>query len=192
MRWIKRRHPKKSTDWVVKRYFKHYKSYFINNKWTFHDPETGIICFQFLWFSKPRFWPPVIGKESPDNPDSIQYWMDRQEKLFASRCISIFSKFQLVLAESQKLTCPVCEESLIGDEQIHMHHIIAKRDGGKDSFANLVLVHLHCHQHVHYATKDGERDWQSILTQFKFSHPRLLKGLKGDVESSDHLEDLVD
>lgn len=139
-------------------------------------------------------WPPVIGRESPDNPEAIQYWKDRQEKLFASRCISIFSKFQLLLAESQNLTCPICEESLIGDEQIHMHHIVAKRDGGNDSFANLVLVHMHCHHHVHYATKNGDRNWIGALKQFKNMHPRPHKGLKLQEEwvSSNRLEDLVD
>jgi RNA-directed DNA polymerase len=193
MGWIRRRHPKKSTDWCVNRYFKKYKSYFIDSAWTFHCPETGVVCYQFIWFSKERFWPPVIAKNCPDDPSLRSYWQDRDDKILATKCISIFNNLELELARSQKATCPICEQSLLSGEPIHTHHIVPTKEGGKTTFGNLILVHMHCHQHVHYGKVEGF-DWKSSLMQFKIWHPRQRIGRQatdGDFMGFEH-EDLVD
>ncbi|MEO1432849.1 MAG: HNH endonuclease signature motif containing protein [Cyanobacteria bacterium J06633_8] len=46
--------------------------------------------------------------------------------------------------------CPTCRESLFNGEELHVHHIIPKSKGGKDTYKNLQLVHLMCHQQIHY------------------------------------------
>nr|WP_315870961.1 HNH endonuclease signature motif containing protein [Trichocoleus desertorum] len=53
------------------------------------------------------------------------------------------------IAEQQNHSCPVCGQSLYNGEEIHKHHQIPKSKGGKDTYANLSLVHLYCHQHIH-------------------------------------------
>lgn len=71
MRWIRRAHPNKSTGWVVRKYFIHLVIKYINNKWAFRCPSTGLICIQTYWYANKRNWPPVISKYSPDDPDPI-------------------------------------------------------------------------------------------------------------------------
>jgi RNA-directed DNA polymerase len=169
--WMKRRHPKKSVGWVVRRYFTSIKYDLIDDTWVFRCPVTRIFCFKFSWFSKQRFWPPVVSSNCPDDPRLDDYWMDRSDKLLKTKCISIFNNFESLLAESQKLLCPICEQSLYNGDPIHQHHIIPTKDGGKSSFANLLLLHLHCHQQVHYSGKDSE--FQAQLLDFKSLHPRV-------------------
>lgn len=174
MGWIKRSHPKKSVDWVVRRYFRYYKRDFISSKWTFTCPATNLRCYKFAWFGTERFWPPVVSRNCPDDPLLRDYWLERAQKLVESRPINTFNKFELSLALSQKVVCPVCEQDLYSGEPIQQHHIIPRKEGGKDTFANMVLVHVHCHRHIHYGNLDSseEQDWASVLTQFKLLHPR--------------------
>ncbi|MEL6165918.1 MAG: HNH endonuclease signature motif containing protein, partial [Cyanobacteria bacterium J06628_3] len=48
--------------------------------------------------------------------------------------------------------CPVCGESLLNDEELHLHHKKPKSQGGRDNYGNLQLVHLYCHQQIHSGT----------------------------------------
>lgn len=65
------------------------------------------------------------------------------------------------------MTCPVCEQSLIDGESIHRHHIIATSDGGSNKYSNLVILHRHCHMHVHYGTSKSKEEWHEIFKQYK-------------------------
>jgi 5-methylcytosine-specific restriction endonuclease McrA len=40
-------------------------------------------------------------------------------------------------------------ESLFNDEEIQLHHKKPGKEGGEDSYSNLQLLHLYCHQQVH-------------------------------------------
>ena len=37
----------------------------------------------------------------------------------------------------------------MNDEELHIHHVKRRVDGGTDDPSNLKLVHLYCHQQVH-------------------------------------------
>jgi len=54
-----------------------------------------------------------------------------------------------LLAKRTYHLCPVCEESLYNGEELHLHHIVPQKDGGKDTVGNLVLLHDACHRQVH-------------------------------------------
>lgn len=41
-----------------------------------------------------------------------------------------------------------------------MHHLLARSKGGKDTYSNLALVHLLCHQHIHAVTQRAMSDCQ--------------------------------
>jgi 5-methylcytosine-specific restriction endonuclease McrA len=32
---------------------------------------------------------------------------------------------------------------------IHVHHVVARKDGGSNKLSNLVLLHEHCHYTIH-------------------------------------------
>lgn len=167
LRWIKRAHPKKSTDWVVKTYFTHYITKNINNKWVFRCPNTKLICIVPRWYASKRNWPPVVSSYSPDNPNPViqKYFADRKGKLHASRVVDLLTNYDYSLTLSQNHVCPVCEQSLYNGESLQRHHIIAVELGGSNLLSNLVIVHNYCHQHIHYGS-DKEK-WTSTLTQYK-------------------------
>lgn len=163
--WIRRSHPKKSRDWTIERYFTHYRSYYINNAWTFRCPTTGIICQQFIWHSNLRRWPSVVSSYSPDDPTLTAYWKTRESQKFSSRCVDLQSSFDRSLADSQDLVCPVCGLSLLDRFELHRHHIIPSSEGGPDKLSNLLLLHLPCHHSIHYGSKPEK--WKSVFLSFK-------------------------
>lgn len=57
------------------------------------------------------------------------------------------------LWNKQKGLCPVCSTSLLNEPILDVHHILPKKDGGKITFNNLILLHRNCHIIVH-TTKD--------------------------------------
>ncbi|MGM3309604.1 HNH endonuclease [Anabaena sp. WFMT] len=67
-------------------------------------------------------------------------------------CPSPPKKIALQIAQRQQYVCPVCGESLLNDEELHLHHKKPKSQGGGDNYGNLQLVHLYCHQQIHSGT----------------------------------------
>lgn len=165
MRWIKRAHPKKSTDWCVKRYFKHLKTLRIDNRWTFHHPGSDLVCVYAKWYSSGKIWPPVQNKLSPDDPNAKEYWIERTNKMFQCRAVDLTSSFDYSLAISQSGFCPVCQQSLLEGGKLQRHHIWPTSKGGKNNLGNLLLIHAHCHSHIHYG---GEFEtWSEKLREYK-------------------------
>ena len=170
--WIRRTHPKKSRDWTVKRYFTHYRSYRIDNRWTFQCPTTKIICQQFIWNANRRRWPSVVSSYSPDDPTLEAYWKNRESQKFTSRCVDLQSHFDRKLADSQDLVCPVCNTSLLEGVELYRHHIVPNSEDGPNNFSNLLLLHKPCHQSVHDGSKFDEwiTYFQLIKSRYSNSH----------------------
>ena len=42
--------------------------------------------------------------------------------------------------------CLICGQSLIGEEQVELDHIISNKEGGSDDINNLQALHRICHQ----------------------------------------------
>lgn len=137
-RWM---HPNKSKDWRRRKYW---GSLHLNrqDRWVFGDKQTGGYLLKFRWFPIERHVL-VKGRASPDDPCLKDYWMKRQ----AAKAKDLsFSKQKL--AKRQKGRCPECGESLFNDEELHVHHLLARSNGGKSIYSNLVLVHVFCHQQI--------------------------------------------
>jgi RNA-directed DNA polymerase len=152
-RHTRRMHPKKSKDWRHQRYWGrlHLER---ADPWVFGAKQTGAYLLKFSWFPIERHTL-VKGTSSPDDPRLKDYWTKRQ----AAKAKDLtFSKQKL--AKRQKGRCPECGESLFNDEELQVHHLLARSLGGKDAYSNLVLVHLLCHQHIHAATERTMRDCQ--------------------------------
>jgi len=165
MNWMKRSHPKKSREWQVETYFTHYQSYFIDNKWTFRCPKTKIICQKFIWHMTLRKWPPVVSSYSPDD-GNIKYWKEREVRKFISRNVDMQSNYDRHLADTQGLICPICDGSLLsGQFPLHRHHIVPTSQGGKNGISNMVLLHLPCHNSIHYC--DNPDRWIPILLEYR-------------------------
>ena len=141
-RYAKRMHPKKTDGWRSRRYWGKL-NLDRDDKWVFGDKNTGIHLTKFSWIKIQRHTL-IIGKSSPDDPSLREYWKDT-EKAKTKELIPSSQK----IAKNQDFVCPVCGESLFNGETIHKHHIIPRHQGGKDTYSNLLLVHLFCHQQIH-------------------------------------------
>ncbi len=154
-RYTRRAHPKKAKDWRHRRYWGrlHLER---NDPWVFGDKQTGAYLLKFSWFPIERHTL-VKGTSSPDDPRLKSYWMERQAAKAKDLTLS-----KQKLAKRQHGRCPQCGESLFNDEELQVHHLHARADGGKNVYSNLVLVHLLCHQHIHAASKRALSDCQEF------------------------------
>lgn len=142
VRWSKYSHPKKPWKWRNAKYWGRFNLDRLDN-WVFGDKQTGAYLWKFSWFSIKRHVL-VKGKASPDDPSLREYW-EQREKAKASTLVPSSQK----IAQKQAHLCPHCGESLYNGELIHRHHKKPKSQGGKDTYSNLLLVHLYCHQQIH-------------------------------------------
>jgi len=141
--WLKRTHPKKTQTWIRQTYF----STGVRgrkDRWVFADPSTGQYLIRLKWMPIQRH---ILIKHgaSPDNPGQRKYWKKRD--LRKSELLPTIRHKRV--ARRQKGVCPVCGNTLFGDESLHLHHIKPKIEGGTDAPQNLALLHHTCHRQVH-------------------------------------------
>jgi RNA-directed DNA polymerase len=144
-RYTKRTHPKKNWKWRQKHYWGKLNLDRQDN-WVFGNKQTGRHLLKFSWFKIERHIL-VKGKSSPDDPALKEYWKQRNLAKAKNHAKSIQK-----IAQKQGCVCPVCGDSLFNGEEIHKHHKIPKKDGGKEVYSNYQLVHLYCHQQIHLGT----------------------------------------
>ena len=144
-RYVNHTHPQRNNKWRKNKYWGRLNLE-RKDKWVFGDKHTGFHLLKFSWFNIQRHQL-VIGRSSPDDPILKQYWQER-EKAKASNHPKSIQK----IAEKQGHVCPVCGQSLYNGEEIHKHHKSPKKKGGLDTYSNLELVHLYCHQQIHSGT----------------------------------------
>lgn len=144
-RYAKQRHPNKNDSWRNKRYFGRF-NLDRQDTWVFGDHYSGTHVPKFSWFKIERHTL-TPGLYSPDDPlPEVQKWFKERRKKQAKE----YNKSWQKIAKNQDYVCPVCGETLFNGEQLHKHHIVSKSKGGKDTYSNLQLVHLICHQQIHY------------------------------------------
>lgn len=125
-RYAIRTHPGKGQHWINQKYF-----IFVGNNdpqkegrnWIFYDKDGKQRLFHLSSIRIRRHI--IIGNLA--SPSQIKYW----EKLRESRVIMKFagSKSKMILAKKQSYICPKCGESLVGLDELHVHHIEQKSKG---------------------------------------------------------------
>ena len=146
-RWCKRTHPTKSWNWIVQTYFGKFQVG-RHDKWVFGNPKTGKHLPHLSWTPIQRHIV-VRHDASPDNPALRSYWEHRETR----KAELLATWRQRKLAKQQNGRCPICYDSLHNGEELHVHHVIPKSQGGEDTVSNLTLVHLYCHQQIHQSRK---------------------------------------
>jgi RNA-directed DNA polymerase len=141
-RYAKRMHPNKSDGWQTRRYFGRLNPKRDDN-WVFGDKRAGAFLQKFSWHDIERHTL-VKGKSSPDDSSLKEYWRGREKAKVKEHTPS-----HQEIARRQRNVCPICGDSLSNGEEIHKHHIIPRHKGGKDTYSNLMMVHLFCHQQIH-------------------------------------------
>jgi len=154
-RYTKRLHPHKSQAWCKRRYFGRFNLE-REDYWVFGNNRTGKHLLKFCWFNIKRH-PPLKGAASPDDPELRSYWEHRRK----TQSHSLTPSYQK-LAQQQGYKCHVCGESLFNRESLQKHHKIPLHLGGKDSYANLELVHYYCHQQLHSPVQPQTADTENV------------------------------
>ena len=142
-KWLKQTHPTKSQQWIMSTYFGA-KVGERSDKWIFGDQQTGQYLFRLSHLPIKRH---ILTKHgvSPDDPEQCEYWRKRD-----LRNVQILpTERHKRIAKRQNGRCVKCEGSLYDGEDIQLHHIIPKSEGGTDVLNNLELIHIICHQQTH-------------------------------------------
>ncbi len=148
VRYVKRTHPNKPKYWTKDKYWGRLNLQRPNEKWVFGDKKSGNYIIKFAW-TKIQRHSLVVKRSSPDDPSLREYWEKRNKKSNKSE-VDIFNKKQALIAGKQDFKCPVCGQTLFNNEPLHLHHIVPRSKGGKDTVNNLVWLHLYCHHKTHF------------------------------------------
>lgn len=166
-RYAKRRHPNKGHKWIAERYFGQEEGP-SRDKWRFFAVVSNDIKMFLLKFSnfKIRRHVGVKNIMCPDDrsKDAREYW----EKRNANKQYLKWGGYEsrLKLSKKQFHICPVCRDSLYNDEELHLHHIKPKKEGGKSTYGNLVILHEICHRQLH-SLKITEDDMRARIRNLR-------------------------
>ena len=137
-RWCRRTHPTKPWKWIKATYFRTVRG----NTWVF-GKDTAYLP-KISWTPIIRHVP-VKHDRSPDDGTLKEYWEWRRRK----KLELLHTQRLRSLATRQSGKCPHCLDGLDNGEELHVHHLVPKAEGGKDQLQNLMLTHLYCHQQIH-------------------------------------------
>ncbi len=131
LRWARRRHPKKSTRWVIGRYW-------LMPKWIF-GLKSGRLTLRTHSMTKIQRHVKVKGEKCPFDGDWT-YWASRQAYYPG------VSYWLARILKRQKGKCKHCGMIFMPDDLIECHHQLdesGQRNGLLDA------LHRHCHDQVH-------------------------------------------
>ncbi|MDM8520756.1 group II intron reverse transcriptase/maturase [Anaerolineales bacterium HSG6] len=148
-RWVKRRHPKKSRRWVVKKYFYLYNNRNLHFFGTFKNKKnqkTKRHLFLLAHVSITRHIK-IRATANPFDPEYEPYFEKRLDRKMAE---TFQGRMRLTsLWKQQKGRCLICDNKITTETGWHTHHIIPLSEGGKTKMDNLVLLHPDCHRQLH-------------------------------------------
>lgn len=168
IRYARRKHSNKAWAWIKKRYFSNLsvqrrtktgKNRTLKTNWSFS--ERGFHLIQLRMTGLENYASIGYGRNAL-NPADCDYFLDRKLKSRIKK-----DSFHGALMKRQNGVCPVCGKDIVGadwDEPLHVHHLLARKDGGKDNVSNLMLLHEECHYKAHSTNLDGKAS-TGLLTQ---------------------------
>lgn len=126
--------------WIYRKYFKPDYSGVSKDKWILTDPHNEKTqLFKISWIPIVRH-EVVKYKNSPDDASLKEYFQKRDKKEFIRD--NILSRRKL--AKQGNYKCRICKQSLVGEEELKINQIVAKKLGGAESYGNLELLHQSC------------------------------------------------
>jgi len=134
-KWACRRHPNKGLKWVKEKYFKKVG----NKNWVFKTEVKGK-TYTLNKHSDTKIVRhiKVKGTKHIFDGDTV-YWVKRGQK-----DPTLSTRVQKLL-KSQDGKCKWCNLEFRYEDTMEVDHIKPKKDGGKEVYANLQLLHGHCH-----------------------------------------------
>jgi RNA-directed DNA polymerase len=143
-RWMKRRHPTKSNEWITKKYFKTVEG----DNWVFYGEMEGQQYRLAETASVPIKRHVKVKAEA--NPYDLKWETYYEKRLDVHIVDTLKGKRWLIhLWKEQNGLCPMCQEKITKITGWHSHHIDWRSKGGSDTAENRVLLHPTCHQQLH-------------------------------------------
>ncbi|WP_333065121.1 group II intron reverse transcriptase/maturase [Microcoleus sp. Pol7_B1] len=134
--WAKRRHPKKSIQWIINRYWKTIGG----NNWVFATNAKSENLMRLRTHSETSIVRHVKVKgESSPYDGNLVYWSTRRGKH------PEISTKEATLMKSQRGKCNHCGLIFGVEDKWEIDHKIPRSKGGRDEYTNLQLLHKHCH-----------------------------------------------
>jgi len=134
--WAKRRHPKKSIQWIINRYWKTIGG----NNWAFATNAKSENLMRLRTHSETPIVRHVKVKgESSPYDGNLVYWSTRRGKH------PEISTKEATLMKSQRGKCNHCGLIFGVEDKWEIDHKIPRSKGGRDEYTNLQLLHKHCH-----------------------------------------------
>jgi RNA-directed DNA polymerase len=159
-RWTRYNHPNKPQRWIRGQYWGAFNAGRKDN-WVVGSRNPRAYLHKFHWIPIKRHVM-VAKTASPDDPGLRDYWRKRMEAKAASLNVS-----RKRLSQQQGHVCPRCGESLFNGEEIQAHHVHPRSEGGPDTYENLRLEHLYCHQQEHQNFRADMRDLPERQAEFQ-------------------------
>ena len=147
--WARRRHPRKSRTWIVKKYFTNVGG----DNWVFtgtirgRDGQPKTVHLMNAASVKITRHAKIKVETNPYAPEWETYFEQRLDAQMQAE-LKGYKKLLRLWLEQNGL-CPICNEKITKATGWHSHHIIYRVHGGKDGNTNLVLLHPNCHRQVH-------------------------------------------
>lgn len=133
--WARRRHPKKNTKWMAKKYWQTIG----NNNWMFATKDLKSVLYNHaqtpvVYFTK------VKGDCSPYDGNVI-YWASRMGRhpLIPKRVARLLKK--------QQGKCGLCGRYLRLEDLKEIHHLDGNHSNNRRN--NMAVLHRHCHDKIH-------------------------------------------
>jgi RNA-directed DNA polymerase len=149
MRWAKRRHPKKNSEWIRKRYWRSIGE----RNWVFacdvanEDGKKQTMSLYSLASTAIERHTKIKGEFNPYEAKWEEYGEELQRKRMLKNMR--YRKEWTRLYADQRGKCAVCGYEMDLDTGWHDHHIEYRMVGGSDALGNRVLLHPICHSRVH-------------------------------------------
>lgn len=138
-KWAQKKHPNRNKKWIYNRYIFQTKK----NSWRIGESKE-ILLFDLIQAKQLK----IMSLRNNVNP-----YLD--EDYYVHRTVIRDSeKFRAAIYKKHHFRCYVCEQALYGTEEIHLHHLIPRKDGGEYTLENIVPVHVTCHESITHTRKD--------------------------------------
>jgi len=147
--WCKRRHPNKGRRWIKDRYFHKigYQNWVFAVKRKLSDGTTDDKKLYSAARTPIRRHVKIKAEAQPYDMAWELYFEERNIQKVQGD-LALFGRVKK-LWQAQKGKCPICQGDFTLETGWHMHRVIPKLHGGKETLSNLQLLHPNCHRQLH-------------------------------------------
>lgn len=153
--WARKRHPTKGRKWVIGKYWRVRDG----EGWAFRPRGSDTKLHAHIE-TPIRRHVKVQGARSPFDGDWV-YWSTR------AGTYSGTSRWVAQLLKKQQGRCLWCGLHFFPTDRVEVDHIIARRFGGKTIYANLQLLHGHCHDAKTAEDLEEQRTTERVVAEIR-------------------------